>query len=283
MESEDITLLLAPTPSHVHVTVPSGAVDLFPRKIGPRILFLPDQNRILKAGPSVKLSEAEAMQYVARHTSVPVPEVRESYTKDGCGYILMSKADGKPLADVWKNLGPDQRASVVDQLRDYAKQLRSLHGEFYGALWHQASEDVFFNHLPFHHKKIHYGPYYSRRQFNDGLVAALQNSRPTHLLSEVGVDLEKRIRAADEETITFSHGDLHPLNILVNHMGTVTAIIDWESAGFSVCGREYYEARKRSRNEEWNVAMDEIFPEEARKHFDLFNEIDQALTQYTGL
>lgn len=283
MEPEDITLLLAPTPSHVHVTVPDGAVDLFPRKIGPRILFLPDQNLILKAGPSVKLSEAEAMQYVARCTSVPVPEVRESYTKNGCGYIFMAKADGEPLADVWKDLGSEQRASVVCQLRDYAEQLRSLDGEFYGALWHQASEDVFFNHLPFHHEKIHYGPYYSRQQFNDGLVAALQNSRPTHLLNEVDMNLGKRIQAITDETITFSHGDLHPLNILVDHTGIVTAIIDWESAGFSVCGREYYEARKRSRNEEWDAILNEIFPEESRAHFDLFNEFDQTLTQYTGL
>jgi serine/threonine protein kinase len=280
MEPEDITSLLAPLRSHV--IVPDGAVDLFPRKIGPRILSLSDQNQILKAGPNVKLSEAKAMQYVARHTSVPVPEVYESYTKHGCGYIFMSKADGEPLARVWNDLGSEQRASVVSQLRDYAEQLRSLDGEFYGALWHQASEDIFFNHLPFRDEKIHYGPYYSRSQYNDGLVTALQNSRPMHSLNEVETDLEKNIRAVTDETRTFSHGDLHPLNILVDPKGIVTAIVDWGSSGFSVCGREYYEARKRSRNDEWGAALDEIFPEEARAHFDLFNEFDQALTQYTG-
>jgi hypothetical protein len=74
-----LALIISISASHSHVTVPNGAFDLFPRETGPRILFLPDQNRILKAGPSVKLSEAEAMQYVARCTSVPVPEVQESY------------------------------------------------------------------------------------------------------------------------------------------------------------------------------------------------------------
>lgn len=236
----------------------------------------------MKAGSSVKLSEAEAMRYVALHTSVPVPEVQESYIKDGCSYIVMTKADGEPLGDLWKDLSSEQRAFVVSQLRNYTEQLRSLIGEFYGALWCQPSEDIFFKHLPFRHEEFHYGPYCSRRQYNDGLVAALENSRPRPL-SETDKELARRLQAINDETITFSHGDLHSLNILVDHTGNVTAIIDWEAAGFSVCGREYYEARSRSRNIEWHAALDEIFPEEARVHFDLFKEFDEALTQYTGI
>lgn len=195
----------------------------------------------------------------------------------------MSKADGGPLADIWKELGVEQRASVVCQLRDYTEQLRSLTGEFYGALWHQACEDIFFHHLPFHHEKFNYGPYFSRQQFNDGLVVALENSRPTRSLDEFEKDLATRVQAVTDETKVFSHGDFHPLNILANHKGDVTAIIDWDSAGFSIRGRDYYEARSRSRNDEWNATLDEIFPEEARVHFDLLKEFDLALTRYTGL
>ena len=282
MELEDISLLLA-TPEHAYVTIPDGAVDLFPRKIGPRLLYLSDKDQILKAGPSVKMSEAEAMRYVALHTSIPVPDVRESYTENGCGYIFMSKAGGEPLADIWKDLGLEQRASVVGQLQKYAGQLRSLTGKFYGALWDQACEDIFFSHLPFHHVKVHYGPYYSRQQFNDGLITALENSGPTRSLDEFEKDLAKRIQAVTDETKIFSHGDFHPLNILVDHTGDVTAILDWDSAGFSICGREYYEARRRSRNDEWDTILDSIFPEEARAHFDLLKEYDRTLTRYTGV
>lgn len=282
MELEDIDLLLSSTPEHGDVAIPDGAIDLFPRNIGPKILLLSDQNQIMKAGSNVKMSEAEAMRYVALHTSVPVPDVREAYIKDGCGYIVMSKADGEPLGDVWQHLGSEQRASVVSQLRNYVEQLRSLNGEFYGALWHQPSEDIFFKHLPFRHEDVRYGPYYTRRQFNDGLVAALENSRPG-TLNEVDKQLAQKIQALTDESMTFSHGDLHSLNILINSMGDVTAIVDWESAGFSICGREYYEARSRSRNADWDAVLDEIFPEETRVHFDIFREFDQALTQYTGL
>lgn len=62
MELEDISLFLTSTPNDARVTIPDGAIDLFPRKVGPRILYLPDQNESLKAGSSVKMSEAEAMR-----------------------------------------------------------------------------------------------------------------------------------------------------------------------------------------------------------------------------
>ena len=283
MALDEDSLLIALAPNKSRISIPDGAVDLFPLNVGPRILYLPDQNQIVKAGPNVKMSEAEAMRFVALHTSVPVPDVRESYIKNGCGYIFMSKADGEPLADIWKDLGSEQRASVVSQLRNYTEQLRSLTGKFYGALWDQTSEDIFFNHLPFHHERVRYGPYYSRQQFNDGLVAALENSRPTRSLDDSENALASRMRAVTDETKTFSHGDFQPLNILANRTGDVTAIVDWESAGFSICGREYYEARKRSRNDEWDATLDMIFPKEARVHFDLLKEFDQTLIQYTGL
>lgn len=202
MELEDVSLLLE-APEQANVAIPDGAVDLFPRKIGRRILYLSDQDQILKAGPSVKMSEAEAMRYVALHTSIPVPKVQESYTRNGCGYIFMSKAGGEPLADVWKELDLGQGASVVRQLQKYVQELQSLTGEFYGALWDQACEDTFINHLPFHHVKVHYGPYYSRQQFNDGLVTALQNSGPTRSLDEFEQDISERIQAVTDGKKTF--------------------------------------------------------------------------------
>ena len=280
---DDDSLLLALDSNKNCITVPNGAVDLFPRKVGPRIFYLPDRNQILKAGSSVKESEAEAARFVALQTSVPVPEVFDWYVKDGIGYIFMSKADGEPLADLWAHLTAEEKSSVVTQLQCYAQQLRSLTGEFYGALWNSASQDIFFNHLPYHQQEVHYGPYYSRQEYNDGLVTALENSRPSHSLNDSEKALANKALRIEDETKVFCHGDFQPLNILIDRSGRVTAIIDWECAGFSICGREYYEARARSRSDEWAGVLDEIFPEEARVHFELLREFDQALTQYTGL
>lgn len=86
-------------PSSPGIIVPEGSKNLFPRNIGPQIFYLSESNRILKAGKSVKMSEAEAMRY-ARSISIPVPEVYNAYVKDGIGYILMSKATSDTLGEV---------------------------------------------------------------------------------------------------------------------------------------------------------------------------------------
>jgi len=65
------------------ITVPDGAIELFPRPMGPRTFHLPKEDRILKVGTTAKLSEAEAMRFVARETSIPVPTVHNAYEQEG--------------------------------------------------------------------------------------------------------------------------------------------------------------------------------------------------------
>ena len=144
------------------------------------------------------------MGFVVIKTSIPVPEILESYVKDGTGYIFMSKAAREPLANMWKDLSAGQRASVVSQLKYFTQQLNLLTGEFYGSLWEMPSEDIFFTHVPFHHKDVQYGPYYSRQQYNVGLVTALSNSRPACPLADGEKALANRLLAVTNETKVFT-------------------------------------------------------------------------------
>ena len=125
LDSSDDDFLPRATP----ITVPDGAIEMYPRPMGPKILLLPKEDRILKAGISVKLSEAEAMRFVASKTSNPVPTVHDVYEKEGNTYILMSRVHGKPLGEVWDGLCTDQKATVVRQLT------RSLHGGTRNPAW----------------------------------------------------------------------------------------------------------------------------------------------------
>ncbi|CZT18447.1 uncharacterized protein RCC_04292 [Ramularia collo-cygni] len=265
------------------VNVPEGAIDLFPQKIGPRILHLPDTKRILKAGPTVKMSEAEAMRLIACETSIPVPKVHDSYTIDGVGYILMDHVEGKVLGDCWGTMTTERQDAVVSQLRSYMTELRSLSGSFYGALWNQPCEDVFFSHFPFQKDAVSYGPYASRAEYNQGLLDALANSSPHGILDEDNADLATRLLKRTDETIWFSHGDLHQRNIIIDSHDRVAAIIDWECSGFSIPGRDYYEARARARARDprWSDTLDEVFTKEAKPDFGLLKELDQALIRYT--
>jgi hypothetical protein len=60
------------------------------------------------------------------------------------------------------------------------------------------------------------------------------------------------------------------------------AIVDWGSAGFSIPGREYLEAKLRARQPEWIKLLDDIFPEDAKADYDILKELDRALVLYSG-
>lgn len=257
------------------VTLPDGAESL-----SPGVWALREQNRVLKAG-TVKMAEAEAMRFVAAKTTIPVPEVYESYERDGNGYIFMSRIEGELLGDVWKYMNEEQQRSVISQMRDFVNQLSSLEGDFYGSLWHQPCEDVWFCHWPFKQITPKYGPYYSRKEYNDGLILALANSTPSGTVEGLE-ELVERIAADNDEKMVFSHGDLHTLNILVDQSTSrITGVIDWGGAGFSIPGRDYYEARARSGPATWKSALDDIFPESAQVHFELLHETDQTMRKWT--
>lgn len=272
--------LLSPAPTNL--VLPAGAQSMPSADNAPGIYTIDNTNHILKAGSSVKLSEAEAMRLVSRWTKIPVPKVHESFVLTGNGYIFMDHVPGRPLSQIWEHLSPAQRSSLVKQLRDIVKELGSLRGDFFGALWNQPSLDVFFIHLPFVDVKLSYGPFKTRLEYNLGLVDALRNARPGGSLDELDQELVEQLHHLTDDTKVFSHGDLHLSNILVDEQThCVTGIIDWEGAGFSVRGREYFEAKSRARDPEWSAALDEIFDENERKPFELFQQLNQALTRYT--
>ncbi|KAJ4358759.1 uncharacterized protein N0V89_003343 [Didymosphaeria variabile] len=272
-----------PGPAQYEAEIPLNAIDLFPRKVGPRIFHLPDRGAILKVGTNVKMAEAEAMRFVSSRSSIPVPEVYEAYEKNGLGYIYMCKVEGLELAETWSSLSDDKKAYVADQLRGYVRELLDMRGDSYGALWNQPSEDIFFSHLCLtSHDDKQYGPFNSRIEYNQGLVEALTNSRPGGQLGESENSLIAKITALTEDVKIFSHGDLHLSNILVDGNCKITAIVDWGSAGFSIPGREYLEANLRARRPDWIKLLDDVFPEDAKAEYHILKELDRALILYSG-
>jgi len=197
----------------------------------------------------------------------------------------MEKIKGVPVGDVWEKLDDNQKAHFVSQLRDFTTEWQNLPGQFYGALWQLPCEDVFFHHcclLPPY--EVRYGPYLSREEYNHGLMQALINSRP--LGESQFEDAEKlliqRLCSLNDDTIVFSHGDLHLGNIFVDDLCNITGILDWGEAGFSIKEREYVEARSRARNPEWIKALDEIFGDQVKVNSEPFIELNKALVEYSG-
>ncbi|CAG8948723.1 hypothetical protein HYFRA_00001844 [Hymenoscyphus fraxineus] len=193
-----------------------------------------DALTVAKSGNATRMGEAAAMKLVRSKTSVPVPKVFNAYiveeTNDPC--ILMEFVEGDVLRDVWDDMTHDEKASIVSQLKGFMDELRSIKGEFIGAVDETPCVDRIFEG-----NSSRYGPYGNEAEFHEGLIAAMKISQ-----ENVWVDMVAEfIRAMPKHEIVLTHSDLAPRNIIVRG-GKVVAILDWEYHGFYPAYWEYVKA-----------------------------------------
>lgn len=264
------------------------AKNIAVHKIGKSIWHLQDSDRILKRGPNIRVSEAEALRFIASSTHVPVPEVFGAYEKDGFGNIFMSRAKGTPLYGALHTLDEAQIERVATQLSGYIKTWMGLRGDYFGSIGFTPCRDVFFQHLPAANMPDReYGPFRTRTEYCRGLINALQNSRPNGRFDSNDAHLIERIQRLGDECAdgcaVFCHGDLNPDNILVDERLNVVAIVDMGVSGFSIPEREYFEARSRARNPVWSSMIDCIIPKISDDTYALLLELERELVRYSGL
>jgi hypothetical protein len=97
----------------------------------------------VKYGDSVQLIEAKSMEFVARHTSLPVPQVYAAYTYGPFEdrdeewsskydtYIFMDFVDGQTLEKEWSSLHDEAKSRIMTELKAYFAQLRAIPGGTY--------------------------------------------------------------------------------------------------------------------------------------------------------
>jgi hypothetical protein len=209
------------------------------------------------------LAEAHAMQFVARHTSVPVPRVHCAFVHKGATYIVMSRvAPARMVCQGWHSRSPESKARILEQLRRMVDELRSvpaslaqmstttapttttittpsgsdsINNDNGGALPMPRIGNICGGPLydPCLPSKVLWGPFATTRNFHQALVEgvsldmSLDNLRPEHRELR---DLFPYYRRSGDELV-LTHGDLSPFNILV-HEDEVVAIVDWETAGW---------------------------------------------------
>lgn len=220
-----------------------------------RIKWLPF-GCLLKYSRDNIAAESDTLKFIRQHTTIPVPRVYAAATGYGRNFMVMECMKGTPLEYMWKELNAEQRANVVSQLRDYVRQLRTLKkppsvapgmvSSLYGKAWRD-------NRLA---SVIPIGPFANLAAFNDRVEQVAQRwIDPTFTA-------RTRAKMRDDSPIVFTHGDLAPRNILVDG-GTVTAVVDWEEAGWFP---EHWELVKAmwctgiENDSTWNDAVLEIMP-----------------------
>ncbi|KAK2756212.1 hypothetical protein FQN54_005620 [Arachnomyces sp. PD_36] len=198
-------------------------------------------NICVKYGPSRHISEAEAMAYVARHTSIPVPRVLCAFQRGGVTYILMERIKGVSVGKIWASISAGEKESLRSQLRRLLADLRSLTPSRPGHIG-----DV--NYLKLYDDRIYsagFGPFTSSRDFHRFLRHDVVKPVKDVELDQLITNHEKQ-----EYKTCFTHGDLSSSNILVRD-GCVVGIIDWEMAGWYPEYWEYTSAWHVNPYDEW--------------------------------
>ena len=208
------------------------------------------------------LSEAAAIDYIARNTSIPVPKIYCAFEHDDTGYIVMERLKGVDLYYGWYQRSEESKAKILSQLKGYVDEMRCLSppGPMVSNVDGGSLED------PRITVKTHrWGPFTSVQAFHQFLHEGAEPNPeiPVSKWPEGMMDLFEW-HAKPWPTIKFTHGDLSSFNILVDG-DTVTGIIDWQTAGWFPSYWEYTNARQVSPlNEFWAEEIDkflEPFPE----------------------
>ncbi|KAI0796036.1 kinase-like domain-containing protein [Abortiporus biennis] len=173
------------------------------------------RSTMIKRGDENTLNEALTMDYITRHTSIPVPRVRDVLKlPDERIWIIMDYIESDTLDDVWLSLTEQERLNCMQQLQGYVNQLRALPPP-------DPTRVQAVNGGNLHGFRMHgkYGPYNSIAAFHE----ARGHSYIPTAYPQYTEDFDKI--SGKSWKIMFAHGDLGPHNILWRD-GQIVAIID---------------------------------------------------------
>lgn len=212
---------------------PKVVLEYLPRRRGRSWLFRFEEGVLMKQSYDTRSSECAAMQYVRQHApSVPVPEVYESDFDDPrVGRIFMEEISGDTLEKVWPSLDTTQKELACRDIWDMIMTMRQLPRP------HDIpAEECLYT-------TVDGSPLYPQGGLTGNEVAPLRKDQ--HDTDDaLRAFILKRYREnwgpepnmeedfPRSETAVFTHGDIHPRNIMAGADGRVTSLLDFENAGF---------------------------------------------------
>ncbi|KAJ6460805.1 hypothetical protein C8R47DRAFT_1160217 [Mycena vitilis] len=170
------------------------------------------------------------MQFIRDNTTVPVPAVRCVYKYRNITYIEMDFLPGEE-AYIWYNMSSEAQESLLAELESYLKQIRCLVPPSPGLVASAYGDCIKDHRIGIKTA----GPFPTHEDFHRFL-------RMDTDISHWDSDRNRKVVHSHEQIYLskFTHGDLAPRNVLV-HKGRISAIIDWDCAGWRP---EYWEATK---------------------------------------
>ena len=156
-----------------------------------------------RLGRERMLNDAASLEYIRKHTDIPVPTVHACFEDDDAVYLVMEYVQGENMA----SLNEEQKGVVVKELERHLDTLRTLVSDRIG------------------------GP--------SGLVV------PPYRVMQASFGRDDwKLKTSERSEFVFCHNDLSQHNVIVDPQTlSITAIVDWEYAGFypAFFERRYFE------------------------------------------
>lgn len=224
------------------------------------------KHKILKKGYSVHLTEAVTINYVAKHTSIPVPKIYCSFLHKNRAYIIMERIQGDNLAAVWPNLSKESLQNIFSQLKNIIQELRALKPPPNTGVESCVGGSLYDSRLP--HGTPRFGPFKTIQEFHLWLRNNTEATQIGDHVTEEDADGIKGMIVKQDgpwSSPVFTHCDLNPSNILIRK-NQIVGIIDWEFSGWYPPYWEYTSAWFGNRTRgEWQstlLSLLDPFPEE---------------------
>ncbi|KAI5800039.1 kinase-like domain-containing protein [Geopyxis carbonaria] len=219
----------------------------FLHRRGPVVMF---SNLCIKCGSLSQPAEAATMQFVAKHTSIPVPKVHCAFERNGMRYILMERVQGHTLRHGWLERSVESKEKILAQIKNMVDQIRRIPPPSGQGISNVAGGPLFDERLA---GVSYHGPFDNVQDFHRHLREGYEGR------NEDPPDVRRLVEWHNQSCAkpTFTHGDLNTMNIIVRG-DEVVGIIDWETAGWWPDYWEYTSA--------WHVnPYDEFWREEVDK------------------
>jgi hypothetical protein len=218
---------------------------------GPRTVRI-GPNTIVKFGTSVGLEELEAMRYVSENTTIPIPKVFAAWSIRKAVVIEMKFVDGISAWSQWSHLTQTERDALCNELVGYVEQLRRIIPPSQTQV-----SSVLGGPVRDHRLGVYpCGPFDNMDDFHTFLREGTELSAYKEYNPQV-VELHET-----KFISKFTHGDLHPRNVIIDKHGKILSIIDWDCAGW--------------RPEYWEYTKSQFVP------FGIPQEWTEALKRATG-
>ncbi|EHK98208.1 hypothetical protein M7I_5973 [Glarea lozoyensis 74030] len=172
---------------------------------------------------------------------------------DKTQFVVMSRAEGKPLGDLWFGLSQDQKDHVRDQLVAFLRELRQFTASGAQTVDGGPLDDLLVANCSVVKPKCLKIGFNNDEWFENfstevklGIALQLKTKDPEKIDARFQ---ELKSNFPKSEPYVLTHGDLTFGNIMVKEDDlTITAIIDWEYAGYYPWWAERWLCLKQNRD-----------------------------------